>query len=344
VAVSIARGLGSALVHPELLVLLADGGLRSGEGIAAELGVSRAAVWKAVERLRAQGIHVEAEPRRGYRLRAPVELFDVTRIRAELDANAAATLRSLELLFEVDSTNTRLLAKPPPLHGFADACLCELQHAGRGRRGRTWIAPFGSGVAVSLAWTFRDTVRDLPALSLCVGVALVRALSRLGARGLRLKWPNDLWFEDRKIGGVLTELRAEAGGPAHVVIGVGINVSLPPEARRTIAAAASRYGVAALADACSESPSRNRVAGCVLSELLTMLLEFERGGFAAFRADWLELDALDDRGVVVLLGERRVAGRACGVDSQGALCVSIDGRTQTFVSGEVSLSVEDRPL
>ncbi len=324
-------------------MLLADGRLRSGEGIAAELGVTRAAVWKAVERLRAQGIDIDAQARRGYRLRESVELFDVEKIRAELTANAAAALRSLELLFEVDSTNSRLLASQAPPHGLADACLCELQHAGRGRRGRPWIAPFGSGLAVSLAWTFRETVRDLPALSLCVGVALVRALSRLGARGLRLKWPNDLWFEDRKIGGVLAELRAEAGGPAHVVIGVGINVSLPPEARRTIAAAAARYEVGALADACGEPPSRNRVAGAVLGELITMLKEFERGGFAAFRAAWLALDALQDRNVEVLLGERRIAGRAHGVDADGALRVSVDGRTQTFVSGDVSLAVEERP-
>ncbi len=330
-------------MHPALLVLLADGRLRSGQGIAAELGVSRAAVWKAVERLRAQGIDVDAEPRRGYRLKGPVELLDTRKIRAGLDVVAASALRSLELLFEVDSTNTRLAAGEPPPYGAADACLCELQHAGRGRRGRPWIAPFGSGLAISLSWMFRDTVRDLPALSLCVGVALVRALSRAGARDLRLKWPNDLWFEDRKIGGVLTELRAEAGGPAHVVIGVGINVDLTPEARRAITAVAARFPVGALADACPEVPSRNRVAGLVLSELIAMLREFECGGFAPFRAPWLALDALRERRVSVLLGDQRIAGRALGVDGAGALCVSVEGRTQKFVSGEVSLSLEDRP-
>jgi BirA family biotin operon repressor/biotin-[acetyl-CoA-carboxylase] ligase len=343
VAVSIARGIGASLVHPELLALLADGRLRSGQGLAALLGVSRAAVWKAVERLRAQGIDVDAEPRRGYRLKGAVELFDVGRIRAELDANATAVLRSLELKFEVDSTNSHLLERRAPPYGFADVCLCELQHAGRGRRGRAWIAPFGSGLAVSLSWTFRDTIRDLPALSLCVGVALVRALSRTGARGLRLKWPNDLWFEDRKIGGVLTELRAEAGGPAHVVIGLGLNVALPPEARRAIEAAGAPYAVGALADACPEPPSRNRVVGLAVNELIAMLPEFERGGFAPFRAEWLALDALRDRSVQVVMGEDRIAGRALGVDDGGALCVSVGGRKRTFVSGEVSLRLEDQP-
>ncbi len=328
-----------------MLALLADGGVHSGESLAAELGVSRAAVWKAVERLRARGITVEAEPRLGYRLPAAVELFDADKIRAQLDAETAAALHSLELLFEVDSTNSRLLAKEPPPYGLADACLCELQHAGRGRRGRAWLAPFGGSLAVSLAWSFRDTVRDLPALSLCVGVALTRAVARAGARGLRLKWPNDLWFEDRKVGGVLVELRAEAGGPAHVVIGVGINVVLPPAARHAISAAAAEAGfaVGALADACDQTPSRNRVAGLVLGELIAMLMRFERGGFAPFRESWSALDALQGRQVRVLLGGERIAGRALGVDDQGALCVLVGGRTQKFVSGEVSLRLEDRP-
>jgi hypothetical protein len=119
----------------------------------------------------------------------------------------------LEIVFEVDSTNSRLLAASPPPYGAAHVCICELQSAGRGRRGRRWIAPFGASVAMSLAWAFRDAARDLPALSLAVGVAVARALARVGAQGVRLKWPNDLWFEDRKIGGVLIDLRAEAGGP-----------------------------------------------------------------------------------------------------------------------------------
>ena len=126
----------------------------------------------------------------------------------------------------MDSTNTRLLGLPPPPAGCADVCLSELQHSGRGRRGRRWIATFGDSIALSLAWTFGDAARASPALSLATGVAISRALAKAGARGIGLKWPNDIWFDDRKLGGVLIELRADAGGPAHVVIGVGLNASL----------------------------------------------------------------------------------------------------------------------
>ena len=332
-AVSIARRLD----HPLLLVLLADGQLHSGEWLGKELNVSRAAVWKGMERLRALGVEVQALPRRGYRLSSPVELLDARRIGAELGPQRIGQLRKLELLFEVDSTNTRLLGNAPPPCGSADVCLSELQHAGRGRRGRRWIAPFGGGVALSVAWTFSDGTRTLPALSLGVGVAVWRALVRAGAQGVTLKWPNDIWFQDRKIGGVLIELRAEASGPAHVVIGVGLNVTLPAAARREIEAGGVR--VAAVADGCAVAPSRNLVAGALLDELLSMLGQFEREGFAAFRNAWMALDALNGRPAQVLLADTAISGTARGVDQEGALLLDTGDRVQRFVSGEASLRV-----
>lgn len=184
-------------IVPPLLVALADGATHSGESLARRLGVTRAAVWKGIRRLRAQDIGVEALPRRGYRLAGPVELLDAARIQAVLGPRAAL-LHDCELSFEVTSTNTRLLQRTPPPFGRADVCLCELQTAGRGRRGRGWIAPFGGGIALSLAWSFREAARDLPALSLAVGVAVVRALARCGARDVGLKWPNDVWWQRRK--------------------------------------------------------------------------------------------------------------------------------------------------
>jgi BirA family transcriptional regulator, biotin operon repressor / biotin---[acetyl-CoA-carboxylase] ligase len=330
-AVSIASGIE----HPPLLVLLADGEVHSGEWLAGELRQTRAAVWKGVERLRAIGIDVQALPRRGYRLAKPVELLDAGQIRVQLHADRVSHLHSLELLFEVDSTNTRLLGCAPPPASNADVCISELQHAGRGRLGRRWIAPFGSGVAMSLGWTCSDVVRTLPALSLGVGVAVSKALKRAGADGISLKWPNDIWFKDRKLGGVLIELRGEAGGPAHVVIGVGVNVSLPPETRREIEA--SGAAAAAVTDACARPPSRNLVAGAILDELLSMLLQYERYGFAAFRDAWTALDGLNGRPAQVIVGQSEVLGIARGVDADGALLLETPERVQRFVSGEASL-------
>lgn len=343
-AVPIARGLDAALPAagdpPALLVLLADGRLHSGQWLAQRLGVTRAAVWKGILKLRLRGIGVESVPRRGYRLPYPVELLDAGAIRAQLQADHVPRLCGLDVLFEVDSTNTHLLEAPPPPYGNARAVLGELQHAGRGRRGRQWLAPFGASLALSLGWSFADAARVTPALSLCVGVAVARALARAGAHGICLKWPNDIWFRDRKIGGVLLELRAEASGPAYVVIGVGINVQLAAAMRSRIEATGVR--AAAVAEACATPPSRNAVAGAIIDELLSMLVGFEREGFDAFRAAWARLDGLEGRRARVLVGEARIDGTARGVSGAGALRLETADGMREFVSGEASLRlVED---
>ena len=330
-AVSSAGGV----ISRALAARIADGRIHSGERLAEDLGVSRTAVWKAIERLRADGIEVEAHARRGYRLPAPVELLDGVRIRANIGESRQAMLRTLDVLFDVDSTNARLLERGPPPQHAADACLAELQHAGRGRRGRRWIAPFGAGLAMSASWSFHDAPRALPALSLAVGVAASRGLARAGAHGVGLKWPNDLWFDDCKVGGILIDLRAEADGPAFVVIGIGINVALSAAARTAIEASGVKAGAAA--DACTAAPSRNEIAGAVLDELLIMLSEFETEGFAPFHPAWSALDVMRGRTAAVSNGTERVVGTARGIDENGALQIEIGGSVRRFVAGEVSL-------
>jgi BirA family biotin operon repressor/biotin-[acetyl-CoA-carboxylase] ligase len=322
-----------------LLALLADGEVHSGAALGRELAASRGRLRRGVQRLKALGVEIGSLRGRGYRLPGPVELLDALRIREALGRERAAGVRHLEVLLEVDSTNSRLLAASRPPTGLADACLCEIQSAGRGRRGRLWLSPFGASIAMSLAWTFREGARVKPALSLAVGVAISRALDRAGARGVRLKWPNDVWLDDRKIGGVLVELKAEADGAAHVVIGIGLNLWLSPEARRAIEAAGAR--VAALHDACPAPLSRNTLAAALLEELLSMLEGFEAEGFAPFRADWLALDALSGRAARVLGEEGGIAGIARGVDVDGALLLEDGGRLHRFVSGEVSLRLSE---
>jgi BirA family biotin operon repressor/biotin-[acetyl-CoA-carboxylase] ligase len=334
-AVSIPSGLDQR----SLLLLLADGRAHSDMRLARVLGVSRTSVCGEIERLRASGVQIEALAGRGYRLPVPVELLDAQQIRSVLSQEHDRRLRSFELPFSVDSTNTRLLGQPAPPAGYADVCMSELQHSGRGRRGRRWIASFGDSIALSLAWSFGDAARASPALSLATGVAISRALAKAGAPGIGLKWPNDVWFDDRKLGGVLIELRADAGGPAHVVVGVGLNVSLSTAMQGALEASGVR--VSALAEASSDKISRNRVAGLLLEELLSMLGQFERDGFAPFRDAWQALDVLRGRAARVLLGDAAMSGTARGVDADGALLLESGGRLHRFVSGEVSLRLTE---
>jgi BirA family biotin operon repressor/biotin-[acetyl-CoA-carboxylase] ligase len=333
-AVPLPRGLD---LRRALLALLAAGEPRSGSWLARALNAAESDIAVGIERLRAIGIGVAASPE-GFRLAEGrrLELLDADAIRAALPDEAAGLLRRLEVLFEVDSTNTLLLGRPGPPSGFADAALAELQTAGRGRQGRRWVSPFGASLALSLGWTFGAGERVDSTLSLAVGVAVCRALGGLGVRGIRLKWPNDVWFEDRKLGGVLVEART-GGGTAHVVIGVGLNLHLSDESRRRIGAQVGTLELAALDAACPSPLSRNALAAALLSELLSMLLLFERHGFAAFRDEWRSLDALRGRPVQVLLARTAVEGIARGVDEDGGLLLEHGGNVDKFIAGEASL-------
>ena len=320
---------------------LADGQFHSGEGLAEALGVSRSAVWKAVESLRELGATLHAVRNRGYRLARSSEALESGAILAALSESIRARVRRLEVVWSVDSTNTVLLGRPSPPSGSTEVMLAEYQTAGRGRRGRPWVAPPGGAICLSFSWNFPDVPEDLGALGLVIGVCELRALRALGIAHAKLKWPNDLLVDDKKLGGILIELRAESDGPAYVVVGVGLNVALGAPLLARIAA----KGMAPtdLVSAGLAQPSRNGVAGAILDACLQGLLEFEREGLRPFLEDWVEADALRGRMVDVRGAAGDVVqGLARGVDLHGALLVeTLDEGLKKFVSGEVSVRVAE---
>lgn len=318
----------------ELLRLLADGEIHSGEELAARLGISRAAVWKQLRPLADWGIACEAERGRGYRLLAPLDLLTAVAVRRVLPQFATDRLRNLEVHEALPSTSDALLAVNDLPAGRFDACFAEFQTAGRGRRGRRWLAPFASGICLSVNWSFRDSASALGALSLAAGVAVLRALNRQGVADAGLKWPNDIVHQGRKLGGILVDLRGEAAGPAYVVVGVGLNVRLPPGSIETL----WNQGIEAI-DLASlvATPHRSTVAAALLAELALALEEFGARGFAAFAAEWRAADALAGRAVRVLHGEQAEEGVARGVDDDGALLLDAGSGTHRVLSGEVTV-------
>lgn len=324
--------------RPEVLLgLLADGSLHSGAALAAEMQVSRAAIWKMVGELRDLGVNVESLSRRGYRLPRGVELLDEQKIRAAAQLQGTPLPADLEVLFETDSTNVHLNDAAPPAPGRPRVAFAELQRAGRGRRGRSWLAPFGSGLAFSVAWTFAETPADLPALGLAVGVSVTEALHRLGFVEVRVKWPNDIVWRNRKLGGLLLQMRSEIGGGASVVAGLGLNIALPAAAR----AALEGPGLLPATDLCEidpgRVPERNALAAALAAAMLAALAEFKDSGFAAFAARWTGLDALAGRRVRVSHGTDSIEGMALGVEADGALRIAVADRIERFYSGDVSL-------
>lgn len=315
-----------------LLQILADGRFHSGETLGAHLGVTRAAIWKQLRRLESMGLTVHAVRGRGYRLAQPIEFLQSELIVAGLPPLLRDRLARIDLLPEVDSTNSFL--KRLALQGAASgsACLAEWQREGRGRMGRHWVSPFGSNLYLSLLWRFAAGPTVLAGLSLAMGVALARVLRNEVGNGLGLKWPNDLQWHGRKLAGILVEIAGESAGPSHAVIGIGINVRMPESAAETI-----EQPWIDLARIAKRPPARNALAGRVLGELLVALEAFERQGLAAFLDDWRELDVTAGRVVQLHLPGSTVDGESRGIDETGALMIQVGSELRRFASGEISL-------
>jgi BirA family transcriptional regulator, biotin operon repressor / biotin---[acetyl-CoA-carboxylase] ligase len=317
---------------------LDDREFRSGEALATDLDVTRAAVWKAVEQLRELGVSLDAHTNKGYRLGTGVSPLSVERIQAALPQEVRSRIEALLVEWTIESTNTRLLEALPPSANAAAIVLAEHQTGGRGRRGRGWIAPPGGAICLSLAWQYPDMPADLSALSLVVGICAVNALHEIGVPDAMLKWPNDLVSSRGKLGGILIEMRAESGGPVHIVVGIGLNVMLDDAAR----AAVKEMGNTAddIAGQRAPVPDRNVIVAALLARLVPALAGFPVHGFAPHVSDWHDNDALREREVRVENAGEITRGVARGIDAHGALLVETPTGVRRFVSGEVSVRAE----
>ena len=303
----------------------------SGSELATRLGVTRAAVWKQVHRLRALGAPVDAVAGQGYRLAWPFEALDAEAIRAQLDPVLRRRLRNIATHWQIDSTNNELLRAAGNGASDLSVCLAETQSAGRGRRGRTWISPLGANVYFSLLKRFERGMDTLAGLSLVAGVALAQTLEDCGAQGIGLKWPNDIVADGRKLAGILVEAGGEFLGPCFAVIGIGINLRLPDDADtgQPVADLARVSGVALA--------SRNRVVARLLMRLVDALDRFAGEGFAAFAPAYALRDALAGKAVRVQSANGVREGIAEGVDARGALRVRHGATLAVYDSADVSV-------
>ncbi|MFI0473548.1 biotin--[acetyl-CoA-carboxylase] ligase [Halomonas sp. HMF6819] len=318
-----------------LMRLLSDGDVHSGEALGQALGVSRAAVWKQLKKLDAMGVELVAVKGRGYRLAQPLEPLDGKRVVSELPAEARHLLTRLFVEDQLPSSNEYLRARFDQGAGHGEVCLVELQTAGRGRRGRVWSTPWGQSLMLSLGWRFEAGVASLEGLSLAVGVVVAQVLERHGVAP-KLKWPNDVLLSDKngelgKLAGILIEVTGDAAGPCEAVIGMGMNLFLPQSLRETI-----DQPVAALFD---EVPalSRNQLAAEVIAELLAMLAGFEERGFGVWRDEWNARHAYKGLNVRVIQGARESEAVAGDVNDSGNLWVSENGQTRRLSGGEISV-------
>ncbi|WP_437891766.1 bifunctional biotin--[acetyl-CoA-carboxylase] ligase/biotin operon repressor BirA [Phytobacter sp. V91] len=307
-----------------LVSLLADGEFHSGEQLGERLGMSRAAINKHIQTLRDWGVDVFTVPGKGYSLPEPIQLLSQKSISEQVKGG------NVSVLPVIDSTNQYLLDRIAEL-ASGDACVAEYQQAGRGRRGRKWFSPFGANLYLSMYWRLEQGPAAAIGLSLVIGMVMAEVLQELGAEKIRVKWPNDLYLDDRKLAGILVELTGKTGDAAQIVIGAGINLAM-----RNVEEHVVNQGWINLQEA-GVIINRNILAARLITELRSALALFEEEGLAPWLSRWDKLDNFINRPVKLIIGEKEIFGISRGIDAQGALLLEQDGVIKPWMGGEISL-------
>lgn len=327
---------------PALVAALADGHFHTGEELGQHFGVSKAAIWKAIKKLSELNLDVHSVRGKGYRLSEGLNLLNEAQILAQLAPSWQQQLSAVEILHSIDSTNAHAMRRVQSgaldfSAGRSWACMSESQSAGKGRRGREWVSPFGHNIYLSVVREFSNGAATLDGLSLVVGLAVVTALSEKGYRGLKLKWPNDVLMDGSKLAGILLEVSGDVTGLCHVVIGIGLNLRSNPDAMSAVTQAWT-----ALDKAGFTRHKRNELSGAILNKLLTALQMFQHSGFAPFMKQWQKYDSTFGLEVDISSASGVISGKGMGVNESGALLLQTAEGIKTFHGGEVSLRMSHK--
>ncbi len=312
-----------------LSLLKQTDGYLSGEEISRQLGVSRAAVWKAVKALREKGYGIDSVTNRGYCLSSQPDLLDATAIQSGLSTHFLG--RNIVVLEETDSTNEE--AKRQGAAGASDGtlCLAERQTGGKGRLGRSWSSPPGAGVWMSLLLRPQLAPQEATLLTLIAGLSVCRAIRRLTGCGAMIKWPNDIVIGRKKVCGILTELAADMEQIHYVVVGIGVNANLSEfegELKKKATSLLLETG---------EKIDRAALIWAVLEEFEACYDRFVTDLTADFITPYEELCVSLNRQVSVIRGGREITGQSIGLSKEGELLIQTDGGIVEIGSGEVTV-------
>jgi len=238
----------------------------------------------------------------------------------------------ISFFLTLDSTNTYLKSLSRK-DGVLLACVAEAQTQGRGRRGKSWVSPFGVNLYLSVRKRIYVSANKSGCISLVAGLAVIKAIGKLGFSGLQIKWPNDIYSQNKKLAGVLIEVVSAKSGFIELVIGVGINVDMPANAAQNI----DQPWIDLSQLSANRPPSRNTIVVSLLNELSTSLGLFEREGMGAFQKDWKKCDLLLGKDIVIKREHAVLQGKAVGLNQAGELLVASDNGISAINAGEVSV-------
>jgi len=319
----------SLVSQRQLLNALSGGEFQSGQMLAEALGVSRTAVANHIKQLQQLGLDIYTVKGRGYRLAEALTLLDALKI-SQLRSSGTADILVQHI---TDSTNSQLMQKVQD--GLVTepgyTIVAEAQTAGRGRRGRNWYSPFAASLYFSLYWRLEQGIQAAMGLSLTVALAIARLLEQQYKVDAKLKWPNDIYVDGKKLCGILVELTGQAHAACDVIIGIGMNIRLPKQASASID---QQY--TDLTSASGQIVDRNQLVVLLQQQLVKLLSEFGVNGFSALVAEFNQRNQYQGQ-TVTLSGSEEVTGICRGVDKQGALLVETEKGIQAYFGGELSL-------
>lgn len=322
----------------EIIQYLKDGGFFSYEELAQRVG-GEENFKEAIAYLHILGVALDTSRLQHYRLMMPITFLNKDEIFAEIPTNQQASIDQLDVLQVVSSTNDYLWDKlsehKPGLFSF---CLSEAQTKGKGRQGKSWCSPFGQNIYLSVHHFFSNSYA-LSGLSLVMGLSVLKTIEHFHPipDTLGIKWPNDLFFNNQKIGGILIETQGavlhETMKGRHIVIGIGLNcnwsgVSFLKEARWGDLFSALGFKI-----------DRNQFAAKLVSSLIEDLKMFEQYGFAFFYSSWSRYDLLKEKTITIQSPQTLEEGRYCGINGAGELLVMIQDKLKTITYGDVSIKI-----
>ncbi len=323
----------SLVTQRQLLSALSAGEFQSGQLLADTLGLSRTAVANHIKQLHQLGLDIYKVKGRGYCLAEPLTLLDAAKIsQLRQSSNADILVQNI-----TDSTNSQLMQKVSDglvtRPGYT--LVAEAQTAGRGRRGRNWYSPFAASLYFSMYWRLEQGIQAAMGLSLVAGIAITRLLKQQYQVEAKVKWPNDVYVDGKKLCGILVELAGQAHAGCDVIIGIGMNIRLPKQALNNID---QQY--IDLTDASGEVIDRNLLVALLQQQLISLLAEFSENGFAGFVDEFDQHNQYRDK-AVKLIGNTEIKGICLGVDKQGALLIKTAAGVQAYFGGELSLRAGD---
>lgn len=323
-------------VREFLIKALASGEFVSGQEIGAQLGISRAAISKHVKALVNMGLNIFSVTGKGYKLAQPLYLLNkhkiLSLISEETNNSKKQWSPEIEVHNLIDSTNDYLMRRLPNQLTQGQVCLAEYQSAGRGRRGRQWISPFGSQIYLSMYWCLEQGLSEAMGLSSLTALAVSDAIFTISGVQVQFKWPNDIYIDGVKLAGILIDLEGQALEPSHSVIGIGLNLDIPDEEAEKIS---QRW--TDLQKHSKTKIDRNALSAQLISCLYARLQQFQSEGLTTMLDEWHAHDVYLNKPVKLITGERIVKGICRGINSQGALLLETNGQVKTIYGGEVSL-------